>query len=128
MSVYVKIESDTYLEHAVLRLDCNDLIPNQFKNSVDDRLEALQDLLVCESHVAFLDRRLGKFGLDTNIHRPFLTVVSKVGLDSVLEIHYALGIDSSGGPGAVGKLHLSDLCTKNVGKVAIKCGRTARVT
>ena len=77
-------------------MDGDDLVPNQLEDTVDDRLKALQDFLVCEGHVAFLDAGLGELGLDTDVDGPLLAVVAEVGLDSVLEIHDALCVDSAG--------------------------------
>jgi hypothetical protein len=82
----------TYLQKSVLRLNGNDLVSNELQNSVDYRLEALQDFLVCESHVTFLDSSLGELGLDAHVHSPLLTVIPEVGLDSVLKVHDALGV------------------------------------
>jgi len=116
------------LQSAVLSLDGNDLVPHELQDAVNNRLEALQNLLISESHVAFLDTSLGEFRLDTDIDRPFLSVVPEIGLDSVLEVHDALGIDTTGRLGSVGQLHLSDLCAENVAEISVEGCRTARIT
>jgi hypothetical protein len=85
-----------YLQKSVLRLDGDDLVPNELQNSVHHRLKALQDLLVCEGHVAFLDSSVRELSLDAHIHGPLLTVIPEVGLDSVLKVHDALGVHLTG--------------------------------
>ena len=81
---------------AVLCLDSDDLVSDKLENTVNDRLKALQNFLVGESHVSFLDASLGELGLDTHIDRPLLVVVAEIGLDSVLEVHDALCVDTAG--------------------------------
>lgn len=81
---------------AVLSLDGNDLVSDKLENAVNDRLEALQNFLVCESHVTLLNAGLGEFSLDTNIDSPLLVVVAEIGLDSVLKVHDALCVNTAG--------------------------------
>lgn len=118
----------TYLQEPVLRLDGNDLVPHKLQNSIDHRLEALQNFLVCESHVTFLDTRLRELGFDANINSPLLAVIPEVGLDSVLEVHDALGVNLAGSLRAIRKFHLTNLRAEDVGEVAVQCCRAARVT
>lgn len=106
--------NETYLQKSVLRLDGNNLVPNKFQNSVDHRLEALQDFLVREGHVAFLDSSFRELSLDADVHGPLLTVIPEVGLDPVLEVHDALSVHLASGLRAIGKLHLPDLCAEDV--------------
>jgi hypothetical protein len=80
----------TYLQRPILRLNGDNLIPHQFQYSVHDGLETLQNLLIGKGHVAFLDTGLWEFCLDTNIDGPLLSIVSEIGLDSVLKVHDAL--------------------------------------
>jgi len=115
------------LERAILRLDSDDLIPDKLQDTVDHWLETLQDLLVGEGHVSLLDASLRELGLNTNINSPFLTVVPEISLDSVLEIHDALGVNTTGGLGSIRQLHFPDLCSKNVTEVSIERSRTTRV-
>ncbi len=115
------------LEGAVLGLDSDDLVADELEDAVDDRLEALQNFLVSESHVTFFNACLRELGLDTNINSPLLSVVPEVGLDSVLEVHDALGVHASGGLGAIGRLHLANLGPEDVAEVPVERGRTARV-
>jgi hypothetical protein len=81
---------------AVLSLNGNDLVSHKLENTINDRLEALQDFLVGESHVTFLDAGLGELGLNAYIDSPLLVVVAKIGLDSVLKVHDALCVDTTG--------------------------------
>lgn len=121
-------DGETYLKVPVLRLDGDDLVPHELQDSVHYRFEALQNLLVREGHIALLDTSLRKLGLDTDINSPFLTVVSEICLDSVLEVHDAFGIHLACSLGAIGKLHLPDLGAQDVAEVPVqRCG-TARVT
>lgn len=108
------LSCQTHLKKSVLCLNRNDLVSHQLQNSVDDRLEALQNLLVGESHVSFFDSSLRELSFDTHVHGPLLTVIPEVGLDSVLKVHDALGVHLTGGLRAVRKLHLADLCAENV--------------
>lgn len=104
----------THLQKPVLGLNSNDLVPHKLQNSVDNRLEALQDLLVGEGHIALLDSSLGEFSLNTHVHGPLLTVIPEVGLDSVLKVHDALGVHLASSLRTVGQLHLADLCAEDV--------------
>jgi hypothetical protein len=87
---------ETHLQESVLCLNGNDLIPDQLQDSVHDRLEALQNLFVCEGHVALLDSGVGELSLNAHVHGPLLTVIPEVGLDSVLKVHDALGVHLTG--------------------------------
>lgn len=116
------------LQSSVLCLDSDNLVADEFQNAVDDGLETLQDFLVGEGHETFLDTSLGEFSLDTDIDSPLLAVGAEISLDSVLKVHDTLGVDTASGLGTVGKLHLADLGSENVAKVAIKSGRTTRIT
>jgi hypothetical protein len=111
-----------------LCLDRNDLISDQFQNSVDDRLKALENFLVGESHVTFFNRRFGILGLNTNVDRPLLTVVAEIGLYPVLKVHDTLGVDFASSLGSIRKFHLTNLGAENVGKVAVQRSGTARVS
>ena len=104
----------TYLQQPVLGLDSDDLVSHKLQNSVDDRLETLQNLLVGESHVAFFDPGLGELSLDTHIDGPLLTVIPEVGLDSVLKVHDALGVHLARSLGTIRELHLTDLGAEDV--------------
>lgn len=121
-------DNQDVLERPVLGLDGNDLVSHQLQDSVHDRLEALQDFFVGKGHVTLLNAGLGEFGFNTDINSPFLAIVSEICLDSVLEIHDTLGVDTAGRLRSVGKLHLSNLGPQNVAKVAVESCRTARVT
>jgi len=81
---------------AVLSLNGNDLVSYKLENAVNDRLEALQDFLVGESHVSFFDASFGELCLDTHIDSPLLVVVAEIGLDSVLKVHDTLCVDTAG--------------------------------
>lgn len=111
----------TNLKLTVLCLNGNDLIPNQLKNPVHYRLKALENLLIGESHVTFLNTSVREFSLNTDINSPFLTIVSKVGLDSVFKVHDALGVHSAGRLRSIGELHLSNLSAKDIGEVTVEC-------
>jgi hypothetical protein len=81
---------------AVLSLNGNDLVSDKLENAVNDRLEALQNFLVGESHVSFFDASLGEFSFDANIDSPLLVVVAEIGLDSVFKVHDTLCVDTAG--------------------------------
>lgn len=121
-------DNQDVLERPVLGLDGNDLVSHQLQDSVHDRFEALQNFFVGKGHVTLLDAGLGEFSFNTDINSPFLAIVSEICLDSVLEIHDTLGIDTTSRLGSVGKLHLSNLGPQNVAKVAVQSCGTARVT
>jgi hypothetical protein len=116
------------LQLAVLCLDGDDLVPHELQDAVHNGLETLQDLLVGERHEALLDVGLQIVGLDADIDRPLLPVVSEVGLDPVLEVHDAFCVDLARRLGSIGKLHLADLCAQDVGEVAVKSSTAARVS
>lgn len=116
------------LQGAVLGLDGNNLVADELENAVDDGLKALENLFVGKGHVALFDASLGELSLDADVDGPLLTVVAEIGLDAVLKVHDALGVDAAGRLGAIGKLHLANLGAQNVGKVAVEGGGTARVT
>lgn len=80
----------------VLSLNGDDLVSYKFENAVDDGLKALQNLLVGESHVSFLNARLGELGLDADVNSPLLPIVAEIGLDSVFKVHDALCVDTAG--------------------------------
>jgi hypothetical protein len=80
----------------VLSLNSNDLVSDKLENAIDDRLEALQNFLVGESHVSFFNAGLGEFSLNTNIDSPLLVVVAEIGLDSVFKVHDTLCVDTAG--------------------------------
>lgn len=117
-----------YLKIPVLCLNRNDLIPNKLQDPIHDRLKALQNFLVREGHVALLNTSLGELSLDANVDSPFLTVVPEIGLDSVLEVHDALGIHLPGSLRPVWKLHLPNLGAQNVAEVTVQRCRAARIT
>jgi hypothetical protein len=77
--------------------------------------------------VSLLDAGFGEFGFDADVDGPFLTIVAKVCLDSVLKVHDALCVDTSGHLGPVGQLHFSDFGAENVGEVTIERSRATRV-
>jgi hypothetical protein len=87
----------------------------------------LQNLLVGEGHVSFLNAGLGKLSLNTDIDGPLLTIVSEVGFYSVLKVHNTLGVNLSSSLGSIGEFHLADLRAENVGEVAVESGGTARI-
>lgn len=118
----------THLQQPVLRLNRNDLVPNQLQDPVNNRLKALQNFLIRERHVTLLNTGFGEFSLNANVHRPLLPVVSEVRLDPVLEVHDALGVHLARSLGAIRQFHLPDLGPENVGKIAIERGRTARIS
>lgn len=99
----------TYLQRSVLCLNGNDLVPYQLQNSVYNRLETLQNLLVGKGHITFFDARLWKLSFNTDVHRPFLAVVTEIGFYSVFKVHDALRVHFAGCFRAVGQLHLADL-------------------
>jgi hypothetical protein len=80
---------------AVLSLDGDDLVSDKLENTVNDRLEALQDFLVGKSHVTFLNAGLWELGLDAYIDSPLLVVVAEIGLDSVLKVHDTLCVNAA---------------------------------
>lgn len=121
-------DDENVLQGSVLGLDGDNLVADEFQNTVHDGLETLQDFLVGEGHETFLDTSLGEFSLDTDINSPLLTVGAEISLDSVLKVHDTLGVDTAGSLGTVGKLHFADLGSENVAKVAVKSGRTTRIT
>ena len=116
-----------YLKRPILGLDGDDLVADQLEDTVDDGLEALEDLLVGKGHVPLLDASIRKVRLDAHVHRPLLAVVPEVGLDPVLKVHDALGVDLAGGARTVRQLHLADLGAQDVAEIAVQRGRTARV-
>lgn len=99
----------SYLDLTVLCLNGDNLVADQLEDTVHDRLEALKDLLVHESHVTLLNTGIGEVGLDTHIHCPFLPVVAEVGLDTVLKVHDTLRVDLARSSRAIWQLHLTDL-------------------
>lgn len=121
-------DDQNVLKYSVLGLNGDNLVANKFEDTVDDRLEALENLLVRKGHVTFLNAGLGEFSFDADVDGPLLTVVSEISLDSILKVHDTLGVDTTGSLGAIGKLHLANLGAQNVAKVAIEGGGTARVT
>jgi hypothetical protein len=80
----------------VLSLNSNDLVSDKLENAIDDRLEALQNFLVGESHVSFFNASLGELSFDSYIDSPLLVVVAEIGLDSVLKVHDTLCVDTAG--------------------------------
>lgn len=119
--------SYTYLERPILCLDGDDLISHQLQDAVHDRLKALEDFLVGEGHVAFLDASLGELSFDAHVDSPLLAVVTEVGFYPVLEVHDALGVHLAGRFGAVGQLHLANLGPQDIAKVAVQGRRAARI-
>ena len=111
-----------------MRLDGNDLVPDKLQDAVHYRLEALQNLLVCECHVTLLDTSLGELCLNADVDRPLLTVVSEVGLYPVLKVHDTFCVNFAGSLGAIRELHLPYLCAQNVTEVSVEGSRTTRVT
>jgi hypothetical protein len=111
-----------------LCLNGDDLISDQFQNPIDHGLETLQNLFVGESHVTFLNGRLRVLSLDTDVDRPFLTIVTEIGLYPILEVHDTFGVDLASGLGSIRQFHLTNLGAEDVGEIAIQRGRTARVT
>lgn len=105
-----------------------DLIAHQLKDSIHDGLEALQDLLIRERHVALLDACVGEVCFDSDIHCPFLAVVAEIGLDTVLEVHDTFGIDLAGRTGTIWQFHLPNLRTEDVAEVPVERGGTTRVS
>jgi hypothetical protein len=81
---------------AVLSLNGNDLVSYKLEDTINNRFEALQDLLIGESHVTFFDAGLGELGLNTYINSPLLVVVAEIGLDSVFKVHDTLCVDTAG--------------------------------
>lgn len=106
----------------------DDLVPDELEDAIDDRLKALQDLLVRECHVTFFNASLGEFGLDTDIDGPLLAIVAEISLYPVLKVHDALGVDFSSRLGAIRQLHLPYLCAENVAEITVQGCGTARVT
>jgi hypothetical protein len=102
-----------------LRLNGDNLIPDELQNAIDHGLEALQNLLIRKRHVTLLDAGLGVLSLDTDIDRPLLAIVPEVGLYPVLKVHDALGVHLSSRLGAVGQFHLPNLRAQNVTKVSV---------
>jgi len=115
----------TYLQHPVLRLNGNDLVPNQLENAVHHRLKALQNLLVCKGHISFFNARFRELSFNANIYGPFLSVIPEIRLDSVLEVHDAFGVDLARRLRPIRELHLPYLCPQNVRKVSIERGGAA---
>jgi hypothetical protein len=111
-----------------LCLNGNDLIPDKLQDAVHYRLEALQNLLVRECHVAFLNASLWELSLDTDIDSPLLAIVSEVGLYPVLKVHDALGVDLACGFRTIRQFHLPNLGAQDVAKVTVQRRRTTRVT
>lgn len=109
-------------------MDRNDLVPDKLQDPVDHGFEALQNLFVRKCHVSLFNTSLWELGLDAYIDSPFLTIVSEVGLYSVLEIHDTLSIDLACSSRTVGQLHLPDLRAQDVAEVSVQGGRTTRVT
>jgi hypothetical protein len=81
---------------AILSLNGNDLVSDKLENAVHNRLEALQDFLVGESHVSFFNASFWELSLDTYINSPLLVVVAEIGLDSVFKVHDTLCVDTAG--------------------------------
>jgi len=111
-----------------LRLDSDDLIPDELQNSVDHGLETLQNLLVRKRHVTLLNAGLGKLCLDANVDCPLLAIVSEVGLYPVFKVHDAFRIDLASRLGAVWQFHFPNLGAQNVAEVAVEGCGTAGVT
>jgi hypothetical protein len=101
-------------------LNRNNLVPNQLQDTVHHRLKALQNLLVGEGHVSFFNSSLWKLCFNTDIHRPLLAIVSEVCLYSVFKVHDTLGVHFAGSLGSVRKFHLANLCSEDVGEVAVE--------
>ena len=120
-------EGGPYLEHSVLGLDGDDLVPDELENAVHDRFETLQDFFVRECHVAFFDTGVWEFGLDANVHGPFLTVVPKIGLDAVFEVHDAFRIHFPRRLRPIREFHFANLSAQDIAEVAVQCCRAARV-
>ena len=116
------------LQDAVLGLDSDDLVADEFEDAVDDGLETLQDLFIGEGHVTFFNAGVWEFGLNADIDGPFLAVIAEIGLYSVLKIHDAFCVDFTSCLRAIGKLHLSDLGTEDITEVSVQCCGTTRVS
>lgn len=121
-------DNQDVLERTVLSLNGDNLVADEFENTVDNGLKALQNFLVGESHVAFFNASLRELRFDTDIDSPLLAVVAEISLDSVLEIHDTLGVNAAGNLGSIGQLHLANLGAENIAKVAVKSSGTARIT
>jgi hypothetical protein len=117
-----------YLQQSVLSLNSDNLVPNQLQYPIDHGLEALQNLLVRERHIAFLNACFWELSLNTHINSPLLAIVPEICLDPVLKVHNALGVHLTRRLGAVWKLHLTNLGTQDVGEITVQSCRAARVT
>lgn len=120
--------ASTHLQRSVLRLDRDDLISNQLQDPVHHRLKALQNLLVCKGHVAFLDAGFGELGFDPDIHRPLLPVVPEVGFYPILKVHDTFGVNLTRRFRPVRQLHLADLGAEDVGEVPVQGSGATRIT
>ncbi len=115
------------MQCSVLRLDGDDLIPDKFENTVNNGFETLQNLLVRECHVTFLNASLREFGLNTDVDGPLLPVVPEISLDSVLEVHDAFCVYTTSRLRTVGELHLPDFGSEDVTEIAVESRRAAGV-
>lgn len=123
----VTLEKDTYLQHFVLRLDGNDLVPNKLQDAIHHWLKALENFLVGKCHVPFFDPSIWELCFDTNIDRPFLAIVSEIRLDPVFKVHYTFRVHSTGRLRSIGQLHFANLGTQDVAEVTVQGGRTTRI-
>ena len=101
----------------------DDLVPHQLQDSIHHGLKTLQNLLIRERHITLLNSRLRELSFNAHIHSPLLPVIPKVGLDTVLKVHDALGVHLARRARPVRQLHLADLGAQDVGEVAVeRCG------
>lgn len=85
-----------YLEDSVLGLNGDYLVADKLQYAVDNRLETLQDLFVCECHVTFFNTGLGELRFNSNINSPFLAIVPEVCFYPIFKVHNALRVDLAG--------------------------------
>lgn len=115
----LNMASTTYLEHSVLSLDCNDLVPYKLQDAVHHRLKALKDFFVGKCHVTFFDPSIWELCFNADIDSPLLAVISEIRLDSVFEIHYTLCVHSTGCFRSIWQFHLANLCAQDITEVAV---------
>jgi hypothetical protein len=116
----------TYPKRTILSLDCNNLVSYQLKDPVYDRFKARKNFAVRKHHISFFDISVGKFCFDADVYGPFLPIVRKIVLDSILKIHDTFGIDPAGSPRASRQLHFADFCTKSDAEISIQSSGTIK--
>jgi hypothetical protein len=113
-----------YLKRGILSLNLSNLVSDKLIDPIYNRPKALKNFVVRKSHISFFDASFREFcfdaDIDADIYGPFLPIIPKIGLNSILKIHDALGINPASSPRAFWQLHYVDLFTDNVAEISIQ--------